>query len=256
MHRTKTVVTVLLALLALSVLPAFSQEPPPKPTPISAEAAFDAVMTQTDPITGASKKIALVDVRTRAEIFWIGAPAKVDDFTLVSGAKIVPDLGKVKLSIGGLFYEYRDAGRRRFIRTEDVASVKLTPIARNIPYQLWDETTGKTVPNGADFINFRTAVEKLANVEGVEVVIFFCRSGGRSEGCVAEFDPTLFEKLYEIDQPSTVDGNGGFEGNTYSNKYLGYRGFPGRITIFQATGAESVSWKDAGLPSRIGVSPF
>ncbi len=254
MLRTRHLITALLLVIAVA-LPALAQDPF-KPTPISAEAAFDALMTQTDPETGASKKIALVDVRTRAEIYWVGAPAKVDEFTLISGAKIVPDLGKVKLTIGGLFYEYRDRGRKRYIRVQDVASVKLTPIAKNIPYQLWDETTGKSVPNGPDFINFRTAVEKLANEDGVDIVIFFCRSGGRSEGCVAQFDPTLFEKLYEMDQPSEVDGNGGFEGNTYSNKYLGYRGFPGRVTIVQAPGADSTSWKDTGLPIRIGVSPF
>ena len=47
------------------------------PIPITAEQAFNAVQTQTDPITGEDKKVALVDVRTRAEYFWVGLHARL-----------------------------------------------------------------------------------------------------------------------------------------------------------------------------------
>jgi hypothetical protein len=81
---------------------------------ITAEEAFDAVQTQTDPLTGAHANVALVDVRTRAEYFWVGTAAKVNKITLrdAKSQSIVPDLGKVKLLDEGKFLEYAVNGRQ------------------------------------------------------------------------------------------------------------------------------------------------
>jgi hypothetical protein len=100
---------------------------------------------------------------------------------------------------------------------------------------------------------FKDEVEALATDE-YDVVIFFCRSGGRSEGCLEDFDTALFEAIYEIDQPDGKSGRGGFEGSSYSDAYNGYRGFPERLTEIQEH--PSVSWKDTGLPMKTSVNPL
>ncbi|HSP91961.1 MAG TPA: hypothetical protein VLN08_13685, partial [Vicinamibacterales bacterium] len=63
-----------------------------------------------------------------------------------------------------------------------------------------------------------------------------------------------FDAVYEIDQPDKTTGYGGFEGSNYDSVFNGYRGFPGRDTWTQIH--PSVSWKDAGLPIKIGADPF
>jgi hypothetical protein len=125
----------------------------------------------------------------------------------------------------------------------------LSPIAINIPFQLWDEDTG-TLALNFDFAAEVDALEK----EGFNVLIFFCRSGQRSEDCLWGFDATLFDAIYEIDQPDGRSGRGGFEGNSYSNVYNGYRGFPKRLTTIQDH--PPVSWKDTGLPMQTSVNPL
>jgi hypothetical protein len=45
----------------------------------------------------------------------------------------------------------------------------------------------------------------------------------------------------------------GFEGDSRSNRYNGYRGFPERLTEIQEH--PSVSWKDAGLPMKTRIDP-
>jgi rhodanese-related sulfurtransferase len=252
-HRV-TAATVFLAVAALVIAsPALAQEPV-LPIPISSEQAYDAVMAQVDPLSGESKNVVLVDTRTRAEFYWVGTTAKVDQIVLHNGKTLTPDMGKVKLTHEGKFLEFEAMGRPGRVQTATVDSVSLSPIARSIPYELWNETTGALEPNGMDFVNFRTAVEALATDENVDVVIFFCRSGGRSQACLAYFDTTLFDEVYEIDQPDGQSGYGGFEGTTYGSVYNGYRGFPGRMTYIQDH--ESVAWKDAGLPIKIGVNPL
>ena len=65
-----------------------------------------------------------------------------------------------------------------------------------------------------------------------------------------------FDAVYEIDDPTpdSTGDVGGFEGSPYSEVYNGYHGFPGRLTGVQAV--PSVSWKDTGLPIKIGMSKF
>jgi hypothetical protein len=117
-----------------------------EPVPITANAAFDAFATQTDPRDpqmGMVKKVALVDVRSRAEYFWVGTATKVDEILLKNGSIIVPDLGKVRLNREGKFLTYKLNGRKKRVKVKKVESIKHSPIAINIPFKFWDETTGK-----------------------------------------------------------------------------------------------------------------
>lgn len=219
-----------------------------QPIPITAEEAFDAVQTQTDPISGESTRVALVDVRTRAEYFWVGTACQVDEIMTITGEIITPDIGKIILSDNGRFLNFELNGKNRRLQTRKVFNISLTPIAISIPYFLWNEETAGLIANG----NFGQDVEALA--EDYNVLIFFCRSGGRSEACLEDFDTTPFDAIYEIDQPDGESGYGGFEGTSYSNVYNGYRGFPERLTEIQDH--PSVSWKDAGLPMKTSVNPL
>ncbi len=224
------------------------------PAAITAEQAFDAVQLQADPMTGQPAKVLLVDVRTRAEWYWIGAPAAATLVTMDDGRTYTPDLGKVVLKEEGKFLDFEENHRPRRVRVSKVASVALTPIAVNVPLNLWDEATASQTPNG-DFVT------KVAGLAGsYDAVIFYCRSGHRSQQCLTDALVAalpLTVKYYEIDvetQPPDLGGYGGFEGSNYGNAFNGYRGFPGRETRFE--GIPSVSWEDAGLPIKIGVSPF
>ena len=241
---------LLTATIASAFIPALAQAL----NGITAEEAFDAVQTQRDPVTGAHAKVALVDVRTRAEYFWVGAPTKVNEIVLTEGGQpIVPDLGKVKLVYEGEYLEYRVWGRRKWTPVSRVARLDMSPIAINIPYKLWDETTAKTSLNP----DFNDKIRDLATIDDVDVLIVFCRSGSRSSTCGTEIENVgLFSAVYEIDDPTlgSAGGVGGFEGSAYGDVYNGYHGFPGRLTEVQAV--PSVSWKDTGLPIKIGVSPI
>jgi len=115
--------------------------------------------------------------------------------------------------------------------------------------KLWDEATGTLSENP----EFRSEIEQRLEKD-YDVLIFFCRSGGRSEDCLVDFDTEPFYAIYEIDQPDGKSGRGGFEGTSYSNVYNGYRGFPERLTEIQEN--PSVSWKDAGLPIKTNVNPL
>jgi rhodanese-related sulfurtransferase len=221
---------------------------------ITAEEAFDAVQTQTDPLTGADAKVALVDVRTRAEYSWVGTAAKVNKITLQDAKSwpIVPDLGKVKLVDEGKFLEYAVNGRHKRTQVAKVASLDTSPIAINVPYKLWDETTATTPLNP----EFGHDIDALAEA-GAEVLIVYCRSGSRSSTCGTQIDNEgNFQAVYEIDDPvpGSAGGVGGFEGSPYGEVYNGYHGFPGRLTDVQSV--PSVSWKDTGLPIKIGVDPL
>jgi rhodanese-related sulfurtransferase len=217
---------------------------------ITANQAFDAVQTQTDPTTHQAKKVVMVDVRTRAEFFWVGAASKVDKITLNDDTTIVPDLGKAYLIDDGRFIMIKQKHWPRLLPVKKIKSVDMSPIAINIPYKLWDEQTAKLYINP----DFPAAVEALAQQQGVQVVILFCRSGDRSEASVKSFDNSLFESIYEIDRPDLQNGSGGFEGTSYNNVFLGYRGFPRRDTRMQQ--APSVSWKDSALPIKTNVNPL
>jgi rhodanese-related sulfurtransferase len=218
------------------------------PIPITAEQAFNAVQTQADPITGEYKTVALVDVRTRAEYFWVGAASQVDEIITTKGESIAPDYGKVLLTRNGRFLRFKINGRNRRLQVKKIFGISLSPIALNIPYKLWVEDSYTLSENP----NFISEIEGLN--DDYDVLIFFCRSGGRSEDCLLDFNTDLFDAIYEIDQPDGKSGRGGFEGSSYSNVYNGYRGFPERLTEIQEH--PSVSWKDTGLPIKISVNPL
>lgn len=220
-----------------------------EPVPISAESAFNAVTTQTDPQTGHQKSVALVDVRSRAEYFWVGTATQVDEIVLKDGSTIAPDLGKVILDHEGKFLTYTLNSDEKRVQVKKVDSLIHSAIARSIPFKLWNEDTAKLEAN-PDFAN------DIANLvqEGVEVVILYCRSGGRSTDCTYQFDTDAFFAVYEIDDPAGNRGFGGFEGNSYKNVYNGYRGFPGRETGVQTV--PSASWKDSGLPMKTSINPL
>ena len=218
--------------------------------PITADQAFDAYANQEDPLTGEEEDIALVDVRTGAEYFWLGAPAQVDKILTVSGEKLTPYNGKVKLRMGGRYLKFEveedDDLRSVFFPVSKVDSIETTKIAYYVPLLNWDEASYSMVENE----NYAEQIEALA--EDFDIIILLCRSGGRSGK--RDFNTGLFKAIYEIDQPDGKSGRGGFEGTTYSNAYNGYRGFPGRYTNNQDH--PSVSWKDAGLPIQIGGDPL
>ena len=188
-------------------------------------------------------------MRTRTEYYWVGAACQVDEIVTTTQGAIVPDYGKVILSHDGRFLKFEVDGKHKKLKTRKVSEIKLSTIAISIPYKFWDDENWALIPNE----NFQYEVEALAN-EGYDVVIFFCRSGGRSEGCLEDFDTDLFEAIYEIDQPDGKSGRGGFEGSSYSNAYNGYRGFPERLTEIQEY--PSVSWKDTGLPMKTSINPL
>ena len=222
-----------------------------EPVPITANAAFDMFATQTDPLTGFEKKVALVDVRTRAEYFWVGSATQVDMIELKNGSSIIPDLGKVILDHEGKFLTYTLNGHDKRVQVKKVDSLVHSPIAMNIPFKLWDESTAKLELNP----DFKGDIESLAEYpDSVEVLILYCRTGGRSSSCTGKFDTSKFFAVYEIDDPAGNRGFGGFEGPSYSTVYNGYLGFPGRQTSVQAV--PSVSWKDSGLPMKTLINPL
>jgi len=224
----------------------------PKLIPISAEQAFDAVQTQTDPITGDDKSILLVDVRSRAEFVWLGSACEVEEIITTKGNIYFPDLGKVLLSQNGRFLKFEINGRNKRLQTKKVATIKLTPIVKNIPLLVWNEDQGALQPNGSNFQNFKEDIESLAG--SYDVLIIFCGNGQRSSFSVNWFNTELFDALYEIDQPDGTNGMGGFQGPEYSGVYNGYQGFPERLTEIQEY--PSVSWKDTGLPIKTWLNPF
>jgi hypothetical protein len=49
--------------------------------PITANQAFDAVVKQVDPATGEKKSVALIDVRTTSEYYYVGGCSNVKSIT-------------------------------------------------------------------------------------------------------------------------------------------------------------------------------
>jgi hypothetical protein len=231
----------------LAITPLLAQEPP-VPEPVTAEQAFDAAVNQIDPLTGDPVNVVFVDARTRAEWFWVGTVAQVTRIELKNGQEFTPDMGKVKLVHEGRLLAFEVDGRHRAkLPVRAVEDLDLEPMAYWVPYKIWSSEDGSFTLNE----DFTADVESLAVPGERNVVIFFCRSGGRTNTCGVELNTELFETQYEIDQPDGKSGRGGMEGSTYGNVFNGYRGFPERFTFSQEH--ESVSWKDTGLPIVIGA---
>lgn len=214
------------------------------PIPITAEKAFDSWAHQIDPASGVAAGVALVDVRSVSEYFWVGAAAKVDKITTVYNRDMVPDNGKTILFAGGHALKFKCNGRQVYFPVRYIEKITTSPISINIPYKKWDEESKSLILND----QFTQQIEDLATQ--YNVLILYCRSGGRSGDCVGNFNTDLFDAIYEIDQPDGANGFGGFEGPGYNDSYNGYLGFPQRPTCFKEH--PSVSWKDAGLPIHVG----
>lgn len=222
-------------------------------TPISADQAFDAYANQVDPISGEPAAVAIVDVRTKAEYFWLGTPAMVTSIVTQSGKELLPHNGKVNMRFGGRYLKFKvQRGkrlRRVFLSVNRVESIDTEPISYHVPYKVWDEDGGSLIAN-RDFAGQMNALAKNEkNGTGYDVVILMCRSGKRSN--TRAFATEKFSAVYEVD--NGADGRGGFEGTSYNGVYNGFRGYPGRNTRYQES--ESVSWADAGLPIHIGDNP-
>ena len=209
--------------------------------------------------------VLMLDVRTADEAYWTGQAAQVDEITLKNGASIIPYRYKAVLEDTNKIVYYEDdeddqnsrrlgkqeAKRtKKVIDTDDVSKITLSPIALNIPVQFVDPLTGtKSLNQG-----FGKAVDEIiTEFPTITTIIWYCRSGLRSSiGCYAPYCPRALASPnivnYEVE--GTSNGNGGFEGSSYSNSRLGYRGFPNRDTEGQ-----SVSFKDQGLPIVIGMKP-
>ena len=216
--------------------------------PITAEQAFDAYANQEDPITGYIANVAIVDIRTTAEYYWVGTCAQVDKIITKKGDEIIPDNGKVKLKANSKILEFTVDGQPSAVNVKHVEKIETSSIANHIPYMTWDDENCEK----ADNENFADEIEALAS-QGIDTVIIMCRSGKRTTNCVDCFNFDIFSAVYEIDQPDGKDGRGGFQGTSYNDAYNGSRGFPGRKTFSQEH--ESVSWSDAGLPIHIGCCP-
>ena len=212
--------------------------------PITAEQAFDAYANQEDPETGLPANVAIVDVRTTAEYYWVGTCAQVDTILTTKGEEFIPDNGKVILKANNSSHlEFDVDGYPTTLNVEYVDEIDTSPIARHIPYKTWKDKKCEPVLNK----KFAKDIEALAD-EGIDIVIMMCRSGKRTSD--TEFDFSLFDAVYEIDQPDGKNGRGGFQGTSYGDAYNGFRGFPGKETSFQEH--KSVSWSNAGLPIHIG----
>lgn len=217
-------------------------------TPVSANQAFDAVANQKDPSTGEDARVALIDVRTSAEYFWVGACAKVNSITTANNF-YEPLNGKVTLKWGN-FLTFKVAGKRHhrnvYVPLKKVESIDTEDISIHVPTHIWVESDSTKVVNE----NFARDIESLST--DYDVIILMCRSGKRSN--TRAFDTTLFKTVYELDRPDGSDGYGGFQGTSYSDLYNGYRGYPGRNSRVQDI--KSVSWSDSGLPVHTSAKPF
>lgn len=219
---------------------------------ISARKAFCAYQKQS--IDG-GKGVVIFDVRDPNEQYWIGVPAQVNSMITTRGRKIIPDYyyAVLKTSDGECrqqYWEYRVKGKKRVKFVECIKSADLTGMVYNIPVELINGSTGKKTLNPL----FGKQIDALISALKPTRVIFFCRSGQRSSiGCYYQYCPFgLFPQIigkqiiaYEVE--AKINGNGGFEGSDYSRRYLGYRGFPGRVTKC-ITETASVSFKDMNLP--------
>ena len=214
------------------------------PIPITADAAFDAVTTHIDPESGATVSVVLLDIRDPVEYFFSGAPAKVLSIKLLDDDELIePDNGKVRVIQEGKFLEYRVNGRYRRMLVDKIETLNTEQLALHFPY--WTRT-----PTGWDKSNadpttgsFYPTVATLA--DQYDVLILYCRTGVRSSLAAEDLDPTLFWKVYEIDDPGGEGGHGGFSGSNYDNVFNGQVGFPGRMTSGQIV--PSASWMDSGL---------
>ena len=248
---------------AIGFNPAFADELI-QPTPITAEEAYDAVQMQIDPLTGDPASVVLMDVRDPLEVFSSGAAAAVTEIEFSNRRGFVePDWGKVRLVLNGKFITYRANGRYKWAKVGKIDALSTEPIAYNIKFWVRTET-GWDVAYSVDPVDgFAPKILSFLQAEQPDVVILYCRTGGRSSYAgqlilngkytfkEKTYESGLFPSVYvhdvyEIDDPDRTNGRGGFTGSDYGKVFNGYAGFPGRLTYKQDV--PSASWKDSGLP--------
>lgn len=249
----------------------------PPLTNINADVAFDSYQAQTmlNDSNDGGERVIMIDVRTPEELYWVGVPAQVNKINLTNGQSVVPDNYRAELVPAILphkppYLKYKVNGKTRFKSVKRVENTELSGMVFNVPVSFRDANTGETTLNP----DFGTQVDALVQDLQADRVIFYCRSGQRSSiGCYYQFCPfgIFFSArsplnpngplvLYEVETDLVdengvlVNGRGGFEGTSYGNRFLGYRGFPGRVTSGIGD-TESASFKDAGLPMIIGKTP-
>lgn len=247
MKLTLSYLRAMITIIAVTALTTALAAPP---VPITADEAFDAVQMQIDPLEGTVAKVLLVDLRDPVEYFWSGAPAEVTGIHLLDEKKeaIAPDWGKVRLVHEGKFIEYSQDGRYKRTLVAKISHLETEPIAANIPFKFKIGTP----PGWEVNPDFTGDIEGLST--SYDVLILYCRTGGRSSAATLDFDTTLFSNVYEIDDPDGANMYGGFSGSKYQGSYNGYVGFPDRLTDGQDH--PSVSWSDSGLPIATTVKPI
>jgi rhodanese-related sulfurtransferase len=260
------------ALVPIFAVVAFNPAYASNPIPITADEAFDAVQRQVFPGTEDPAIVVLVDVRDPQEILSSGAAAKVNEIAFLNGKENVePDWGNVRLVHDGKFIEYYKDGRYNRVTVDKLESLSTEAISYNI--KLWDQIeTGfdeSSLQSTAD--DFADALVGLIETTNPDVIILYCRTGGRSSYAgqlilngeytykTVKYSSDLFPisymgQVYEVDDPDGSNGRGGFSGYDYSNVFNGYAGFPGRMTDTQDV--PSASWKDSGLPVKRAAKPL
>ena len=235
------------------------------PPLINITATTAVIAYESQSIDNNNGAVVIIDVRTSQEVYWIGVPTQVNSITMKNGTIFVPDLYMATLvpvcEDQAPEIHFTLNSEAVVIVSSDVMMTSRSAISYNIPVQFLDTDTGVETLNPL----WGKQADALLEVTGADRIIFFCRSGQRSSvGCYYAFCPfrVLFPGIlgfipgvqmiaYEVETP-TINGRGGFEGTSYSDSMLGYRGFPGRQT--QDFSAEvSASFKDHGLPIKIGT---
>lgn len=219
--------------------------------PITANAAFDAVTKQVDPVSHANADVYLIDVRDPYEVYMNGGPAAVKTITLLNGKTIEPEHGKVRLMFDGRFIFYSATRHNRFEPVNNIKSMDAVPLATNIPVWRLNLVSDAEVGLKATFdktteSRFLEAMKQ--NYQPGASLILFCRTGGRSSVAGELLSAFALQNgwtLYEIDDPAGKENYGGFNGAAYDGALVGYDGFPGRVT---GKRVPSASWLDAGLP--------
>lgn len=252
-----SVLRIIVAVTGLAVVSAsFALEP----IPIDAETAFDSVTRGIMPGSGeqpGTTRVALIDIRDPVEYYFSGAAARVMELILKDreGNEITIDpVGKTRLLYGGKVLEYQVAGMARWTLVSMVSKLVTAPIADNVPFWLRASDGKGWADTATTEAAFYDAIDDY--MSGFDVVILYCRTGGRStlaaRGILDRY-PEREGDVYEIDDPSGLNLFGGFSGSTYANAYNGHPGFPGRFSMNREP--PSASWLDSGLPVTTAFKP-
>ncbi len=120
------------------------------------------------------------------------------------GKEYIPYHGKINFGKGRNILKFKALKGKRlrsvFLPIKKVGEIITTDISIHVPIHVWDEDACTKVEN-PDFENQMNAL-----AQDYDVIILMCRSGKRSD--TREFDTTLFNAIYEMDQPDETTGHG------------------------------------------------